>query len=123
MRSPPNKYRYIQYFDGSAELYDLEHDPNEHTNLIHNPEHRSRINTFKTKLPKEPQWKHFIRYKRFKAVVPSDGSDMLLYHHDTKNHLEERTSEAKQYPAIVKEIENWLKSNPNAPKRINLNRT
>ena len=69
-------------------------------------------------VPPEPQFKHFIRYGRFKAVVPADGSKMLLYNHARENHIEERDSEAKEYPNVVAKIETWLKENPHGKKRI-----
>jgi len=72
----------------------------------------------KKALPGEPRWKHFIRYGRFKAVVPADGAEMLLYNHDVENHLEERNNEAGEYPEVVRRIEAWLEENPTEEKRI-----
>jgi len=45
-------WRYIQYNDGSAELYDLEKDPDEWTNLASDPEYEAIISELKTHLPK-----------------------------------------------------------------------
>ncbi|MCF7847786.1 MAG: sulfatase [Kiritimatiellales bacterium] len=112
------RWRYIQYFDGAAELYDRAKDPKEWTNLANHPECRERIKQMKKLVPEEPQWKHFIRYGRFKAVVPADGSKILLFNHGVQNHLEERTSEADKYPDVVAAIERWLKEHPGADKRI-----
>jgi len=112
------RWRYIQYFDGSAELYDRKTDPHEWTNLIDHPEHAGVIRHLKKALPGEPRWKHFIRYGRFKAVVPADGAEMLLYNHDVENHLEERNNEAGEYPEVVRRIEAWLEENPTEEKRI-----
>ena len=112
------RWRYIQYFDGSAELYDRKQDPNEWTNLADDPEYREQVKRMQTDVPPEPQYKHFIRYGRFKAVIPADGSEMLLYNHATENHIEERNSEAKQYPKVVANIEKWLEEHPHGAKRI-----
>ena len=44
------RYRYIEYHDGSQELYDHETDPNEWTNLAPDPAHESRLKAMKQKL-------------------------------------------------------------------------
>jgi hypothetical protein len=69
-------------------------------------------------VPPEPQYKHFIRYGDFKAVVPADGSEMLLYNLAVENHIEERDSEAGAYPRVVAAIKEWLRENPGAGKRV-----
>jgi len=112
------RWRFIQYFDGSAELYDRSQDPHEWRNLIDDPRRHQLVMSFKRKLPQEPQWKHFIRYGSFKAVIPADGSSMLLYNHAVENHLEERNDESKKHPEIVAQITAWLKKNPTDQKRI-----
>ena len=112
------RWRFIQYFDGSAELYDRSTDPHEWNNLIDDPQWSHIVNEFTSKVPAEPMWKHFIRYESFKAVVPSDASPMLLYNHATENHLEERDDESAQYPKLVEQITAWLKSHPTDQKRI-----
>lgn len=113
-----NRWRYIQYFDGSAELYDRSQDPHEWHNLIDEPELREVAVELKSKVPKEERWKHFIRFGKFKAVVPADGSKMLLFNHAVENHLEERTDESELYPEVVSKIESWLGQNPTNAKRI-----
>jgi len=46
------RWRYIQYNDGSEELYDHNNDPNEWTNLASNPEYESVIRELRKSLPK-----------------------------------------------------------------------
>ena len=41
------KYRFIEYGDGSQELYNHENDPNEWTNLINNPDYKPIISKLK----------------------------------------------------------------------------
>ena len=45
-------WRYIQYADGSEELYNLQTDPNEWTNLAAQPEHRDVIASHRRWLPR-----------------------------------------------------------------------
>ena len=46
------RWRYIHYADGSEELYDMQNDPNEWTNLAGKPEHAAVIAEHKKWLPK-----------------------------------------------------------------------
>ncbi len=46
------RWRYIRYADGSEELYDMQADPNEWTNLAGKPEHATVIAAHKKWLPK-----------------------------------------------------------------------
>ena len=48
-----DQYRYIQYEDGSQELYDHSKDPNEWTNIASNAENKAQIEKMKALLPKE----------------------------------------------------------------------
>jgi arylsulfatase A-like enzyme len=44
-------FRFIQYEDGSEELYDHSNDPNEFTNQANNPDYKNEINVLKKYLP------------------------------------------------------------------------
>jgi arylsulfatase A-like enzyme len=46
-------HRYIHYADGSEELYDIDHDPYEWTNLAKSSESLERLAVFRNKAPKE----------------------------------------------------------------------
>jgi len=46
------RWRYIHYADGSEELYDMQNDPNEWTNLAISSEHAEIIAELKKWLPK-----------------------------------------------------------------------
>lgn len=102
------QWKFIHYFDGTYELYDKFADPHEWTNLAYIPAFQNVVSRLKKRLPEEPRWRYFVRYNQFKAVIPSDGSPMLLFNHAIENHLEERTSEAADFPEIVTYIQNWL---------------
>jgi arylsulfatase A-like enzyme len=102
------RWQYIHYFDGSAELYDLEKDPNEFTNLAGKPEYTDVIERLRGYLPSEPRWKYFVRYHNFKGAVPSDGSAMKLFDLAYRNDVNEQNDVAKDYPHIVAQIDAWL---------------
>ena len=58
------RYRYIQYNDGSEEFYDHLNDPNEWTNEINNPNYASQIQRLKKQIPSNlapsaREWKAF----------------------------------------------------------------
>lgn len=58
------RYRYIQYNDGSEEFYDHLNDPNEWRNLINNPNYFTEIQRLKQQLPQNlapsaREWKAF----------------------------------------------------------------
>jgi len=48
-----DRWRLIQYADGSRELYDLENDPNEWTNLADDIKHEKRIEKLSRQIPVE----------------------------------------------------------------------
>ena len=54
-------FLYVQYADGFEELFDYDVDPHELVNVINNPEHANRVQTFSTNaeslaIPRPPGW-------------------------------------------------------------------
>jgi len=47
------RWRYIHYFDGGEELYDIVSDPHEWTNLASKPEHAAKLAEMRALAPKE----------------------------------------------------------------------
>jgi len=105
------RWQYIHYFDDRAELYDLQKDPNEFVNLANDPQYAETVTKLHQYLPEEPQWKTFVRYHNYKAVVPTDGSPMLLFDLAYRNDVNEQKNIAKKYPEVVSNIEKWLARN------------
>ena len=114
------RWQYIHYFDGSAELYDLENDPDEFTNLAGDPEYSDVIEHLRQYIPAEPQWKHFVRYHNFKGAVPTDGSEMRLFDLAFRNDVNEQADIAKDYPHIVAKIEKWIAENKPESKFLSI---
>lgn len=46
------RWRYLHYFDGAEELYDIDHDPHEWTNLAAKPEHAAKLAEMRSLAPK-----------------------------------------------------------------------
>jgi len=102
------RWQYIHYFDDSEELYDLQADPEEFVNLAGDEKFASVKAKLRQHLPQEPQWKYFVRYHNFKAVVPSDGSAMKLYDLEYRNDVNEQNDIADDYPEVVDKVKTWL---------------
>lgn len=67
-------WRYIRYADGSEELYDMQNDPNEWTNLASKPEHAAIIAEHRRWLPKID-------------VGPAEGSAHRVLTYDKKTDV------------------------------------
>jgi arylsulfatase A-like enzyme len=114
-----SRWRYTRYFDGTEELYDHEQDPREWHNLIGDPAQAEVVRTLSAQIPVDPNFDHFVRCGDFKAVVPSDGSPLMLYGPAVEMFAEE-DNVAPQYPAIVAQIERYLSNHPQAPQHLHL---
>jgi arylsulfatase A-like enzyme len=112
-----SRWRYIRYFDGSQELYDLKADPDEWTNVVDDPANANVVARLSKQIPTEDGYKHFVRYGEFKAVIPEDGSRMLLYGPGSAVIYEDKDV-SKDHPDIVQAINSYLKSNPKAGKYL-----
>ena len=112
-------WRYTRYFDGSQELYDLKNDPQEWTNLIDDSAHAKTVKRLAKAIPDDPNYKHFVRYGDFKAVVPSDGSPLMLYGPKVEMFAEAKDV-AQQYPVITAKIEAFLKDHNGPEKHLNM---
>jgi len=112
-------WRYTRYFDGTEELYDHQQDPNEWRNLIGDSDYAEVAQKLAAMIPDDPNYDHFVRYGDYKAVVPSDGSPLMLFGPKVEMFAESEDV-AKQYPAVVSHIESHLLDHPHAPKYLNL---
>ncbi|MDG2253519.1 MAG: sulfatase [Opitutaceae bacterium] len=114
-----SRWRYTRYFDGTQELYDHKNDPNEWTNLIGDPERANLVRWLSKKIPEDKIYSHFVRYGDFKAVVPADGSPLMLYGPKVEMFAESKDV-SSGFPEIASHIEKYLSKNPKAPKHLNL---
>jgi arylsulfatase A-like enzyme len=102
------RWQFIHYFDGTSELYDIQRDPDEFVNLTNDKKYEKVKMHLQQYLPEEPQWKYFVRYNNFKAVIPTEGSNTLLFNLVYRNQVNEQVNVAADYPEIVKKIVKWL---------------
>ena len=116
-----SRWRYTRYFDGTEELYDHRSDPNEWHNLITDPAHAHVVDGLAERIPEDENYRHFVRYGDFKAVVPSDGSALMLFGPKVEMFAEAKDV-AKGYPEITAYIERYLSKHPGEPKHLNLDK-
>jgi len=65
------RWRYIVYADGSEELYDMQADPHEWTNLANRPEHREIIAAHRRWLPSKSA--PLVPGTKWRVVTHTDG--------------------------------------------------
>jgi arylsulfatase A-like enzyme len=104
------QWRYIHYFDGSEELYNLKNDPEEWTNLAGDPEFKDVIKAMAGHIPIDESYKQFIRWGKWKAAVPVSGEVDLYDIHETFG-ISEHNNVAENNPGILKTITKYLSDN------------
>jgi hypothetical protein len=114
-----DQWRFIQYFDGSQELYDHSKDPLEQTNLANHPDHRDLISSFQSHLPVDPRISHFVRTGEWKAIVSKIDHSIALFGPGV-NNVDGATNMAETQPEIVLKVQDYLAKNPEAPRYLTL---
>lgn len=104
------QWRYIHYFDGSEELYNLREDPEEWTNLAGNPEYKELKQNLAVHIPMDDNYKQFARWGKWKAVITANG-DMELYDIHETFGISEHNNVAEENPEIVETISKYLVEN------------
>jgi arylsulfatase A-like enzyme len=104
------QWKFIHYYDGSEELYDLSKDANEWHNLAKLNGYQSKLVQFRKMLPLDAHFKQLIRYNNFKAIITAQGEFQLYNMQDAKSGIGEQDEVAKNYPDIVAKIQQLLKA-------------
>ena len=112
-------WRYIRYFDGSEELYDLKADPKEWYNLASDPSHNVVRERLAAHIPNDKRIARTIRCGRYKCVVPTVGKPMLFDLHAAMG-ISEQNDIAAEHPAIVEAIVQALVSQSPDTRRLSL---
>lgn len=114
-------WKFIHFYDGSEELYDLSGDPHEWNNLVNLESYQSKIKQFRAMLPVDDHFKQLVRYKRYKAII-TEHNEFLLYDMlHPKNGIGEQDEVSKQHPDIVMKIKTALKEQGITERYVTLN--
>jgi len=98
------KWKYIRYFDGSNELYDVKNDPHEWHNLAADTKYADQIAKFET--PElQPDFNMVTaRHENWKVVLPKDGGERMLFHHDRNGGPTDQENVADENKDILSRI-------------------
>ncbi len=98
-------WRYIHYFDGTEELYDLAADPNQYENLAGREAHSAELVRLKAKLPETPEIKWIARWRHYKMVEFHDPErPPLLFDWNIADAVTDRVDVAGESPEIVEKV-------------------
>ncbi len=114
-----SRWRYIRYFDGSEELYDLKSDPHEWFNIAYNPEHSKVKLELAKSIPVDKRIRQLVRWGRWKCVIPIQGEPMLFDYQGVFG-ISEQNDLAKEHPEVIAEIFKYLKGNKIEERRVSM---
>ncbi len=103
-----DRWRYIRYFDGSEELYDLHKDTEEWTNIASRPEHKDIKRRLATHIPQDKRLKQFVRWGSWKCVFPVEGKPML-FDYEGDFGISEQEDVGINHAEVVDTIRAYLK--------------
>ncbi|MCK4748593.1 MAG: sulfatase-like hydrolase/transferase, partial [Bacteroidales bacterium] len=104
------QWRYIHYFDGSEELYNLKEDPEEWANLALDPQYDEIKQDLASHIPLDGNYKQFVRWGRWKAAIPDSG-DIELFDIRETFGIAEQNNVAEANSEIIQSIRNYLDEN------------
>jgi len=116
------RWRYVRYFDGSEELYDLHHDPREWFNLAADPIHDAIKQQLARHIPEDKRHRQFVRWGRWKCVLPVNGEPML-FDYRGEFGISEQTDVAREHPDVVRAIQEYLGGNDITARRVTMPET
>lgn len=114
-------WKFIRYYDGSEELYDLSTDANEWHNLANIDQYQQKLVKYRKMLPIDARFKQLIRYKEFKAIITAQDEFHLYNMMHAKNGIGEQDEVSKQYPDISLKIQRMLKEKRLTARHVTLN--
>jgi arylsulfatase A-like enzyme len=102
-----DRWRYIRYFDGSEELYDLRKDTEEWSNIASQPENKDIKRRLAAHIPQDKRLKRFVRWGSWKCVFPVKGKPML-FDYEGDFGISEQNDVAENHPDILRAIQSYV---------------
>jgi len=113
------RWRYIRYFDGSEELYDLNDDPREWINIAGKTEHGEVKRQLERYIPEDKRLRQFVRWGSWKCVFPIQGEPML-FDYRGEFGISEQNNLAAEHPEVLMAIQKYLSENNITARRVSM---
>ena len=114
-----DRWRYIRYFDGSEELYDLRADPREWINIADQSEYMNIKQRLASHIPVDERFQQFVRWGRWKCVFPTEGEPML-FDYQGEFGISEQNDLASERPEVIAAIREHLEENAISARRYDM---
>lgn len=105
-----DQWRYIRYYDGTRELYNLESDPNEWHSLANASAHQTLITELDALLPQPTDIAATARYGDWKVVLPANEGKPYLFKHNEEPGPNDLNNLAAEHPEILADAQLALDS-------------
>ena len=112
-------WRYIRYFDGSEELYDMSNDKQEYFNLAGNKEYASVKAKLAAHIQPDRRFQRFVGMGRWKAVFETTGN-VQLYDLEAPFGISEHEDVASEHPDVIRQIMDLLDEEGHKARHLRL---
>jgi len=102
-------WRYLHYFDGSEELYDMTRDPDQFHNMAGEEGAIGVLERLRVHLPEEPEIAWTAGYRHFKAVQFRDTErEPLLFDLTLAEGITDSGNVAAEHPEVLERIRGYV---------------
>lgn len=103
----------------NAQLYDLKHDPREWFNVAENENHAQLKRQLAGHIREDQRFKQFVRWGRWKCVIPVSG-DPMLFDYRGEFGISEQNDVASDHPKVVASLLDYVKRERPDARRVNI---